>query len=143
MAEVQLDMGLVPEVSSTERAIANGTTIFESPDGKKLVLNPELDWIFRWIKSGTEFHTAPEGSEGGSPFAGRPEGKVLVAIQGKKMEFTHRSGILSFGARILGVKNPDDRRFIGNFGWWRKGVFSQDSKDTDEAESLKLGLKKK
>src|SRR5574337_1774825 len=90
--------------------------IYLDPDGKRVRLNPKVQFNYKWFRG--EFHTAPWGADA-SPYAGESIDGVRVAMPGKKLDVTVRNGESSVWGTITAVVNQEDRRYIGQSGWWR------------------------
>jgi hypothetical protein len=101
-----------------------GKAIYEDLNGNRIRL-PDLPYNHKWFKG--EFHTAPWGSDQ-SPFAGNPKDRVRVSMPGEKMKVTVRNRVGSSFGVITAVLEDEDRRFIGEVGWWRTESLSDSGK---------------
>jgi hypothetical protein len=91
--------------------------IYEKPNGASVELNPDIkDWNYKWFNG--EIHTSPWGAEQ-SPYKGESKQRVKVAMQGKKLNPTKRNGIASVFGTVIAVLDEEDRKLIGESGWWR------------------------
>jgi hypothetical protein len=89
--------------------------IYEGLSGKRVVLSKEVPFNHKWFEG--EFHLGPWGSDS-SPFGGRPKDRVRVSMPGEKMRLTIRNRVASSYGVITAVIDPEDKQFIGQFGWW-------------------------
>ena len=100
--------------------------IYEDLEGKRVTLNKEVSFNHKWFEG--EFHLSPWGGDS-SLFGGQPKDRVRVSMPGKKMRFTIRNRIASSYGVITAVIDPEDRQFIGHFGWWRSENLSDSEKN--------------
>lgn len=113
------------EIDSIPPDELESRAIYEDVSGKRVNLNKEVPFNHKWFKG--EFHYAPWGSDS-SPFGGKPKDRVRVSMPGKKIRLTIRNRVASTYGVITAVIDPEDKQFIGQFGWWKSEDLSDSQK---------------